>query len=293
MRVRRYPAEALQACGGAPWVDPARRPYVADRTAYVPVREGYAWDEDLPERADRAVQGYQRLGDLVLFHGARPDDAAVRDAAARCRPRGVLWVRGHGGVERIPEVEVLEGEAGEVRHIEAGISYRLDPTRVMFSQGNREEKARLARLVRPGERVADLFAGIGYFTLILARAGARVHAMELNPVAYGYLCRNLDENHLAESVEPACGDCRDLLSGVYDRLVLGHFEASWFLENALAHVRSGSVLHLHAVESRPGELAPELARRATDVGHSLVSSVRTVKKYAPGRLHTVHDLVIL
>lgn len=292
MRVRRCPTGVLRECSQAPWADPARRPYVAEGTAYVPVREGYPWDEELPERTARAVRGYQRLGDLVLFHGSRPDEPAVRDALVRCRPRGVLWLRGHGGIERVPEVEVLAGEAGEVRHVESGIRYRLDPTRVMFSQGNREEKARLGRLVRPGERAADLFAGIGYFTLTLARAGARVHAMEINPVAHGYLCRNLDENGLSDRVETACGDCRDLLSGVYDRLVLGHFDAAGFLEDALAHVRRGSVLHLHAIEERPGALSPALARRAADCGHTLAASVRTVKKYAPGRLHTVHDLVI-
>ena len=292
MRARRYPAGELGACAGADWIDRSRRPFVAGGTAWVPVRDGYEWDEDLTERPTRATRGFQRLGDLVLFHGPRPDDAAVRDAVACCSPRGVLWVRGHAGVERVPGVEVLCGEGGEVVHRENGLVYRLDPSRVMFSGGNREEKARLARMVRPGERMADLFAGIGYFTLPAARAGAGVHAMEINPVAFGYLERNLALNGLTDRIDAVCGDCRDLISGVYDRLVLGHFDAPAFLADALAHVRTGSVLHVHGVERAPGGLAPALARTVADCGLAVASSWRTVKTCGPGRFHTVHDLVI-
>jgi tRNA wybutosine-synthesizing protein 2 len=293
MRARRYPAAELGACAGAEWVDVSRRPFVADGTAWVPVRDGYEWDEELPERSSPAVRGYQRLGDLVLFHGPRPDDAAVSDAVARCSPRGVLWVRGHAGVERVPGVELLLGTAGETVHRENGLVYRLDPSKVMFSEGNREEKARLASIVRPGERTADLFAGIGYFTLPAARAGARVHAMEINPVAFGYLERNLAANELADCVEAECGDCRDLLSGTYDRLVLGHFDAAAFLADAFVHVRRGSVLHVHSVERTPGALGPVLARTAYEHGFAVASSWRTVKSRGPHSSHTVHDLVIL
>ncbi|MDD4137480.1 MAG: SAM-dependent methyltransferase, partial [Methanoregula sp.] len=89
-----------------------------------------------------------------------------------------------------PRTELLWGTAGEVRHRESGYTYILDPQNVMFSMGNRNEKTRIARLIRAGsgnERVADMFAGIGYFTIPMAGAGARVHAMEINPVAFGYL----------------------------------------------------------------------------------------------------------
>lgn len=285
--------DVLPTCARADWADPSRRPFVDGGWAWVPVRDGYDWDEVLPERSNPAARGYQRLGDLILFHGPRPDASAILDSVARSHPRGVLWVRGHGGAERRPVVEILWGEAGEVVHRENGLVYHLDPSRVMFSQGNREEKNRLACMIRPGERTADLFAGIGYFTLPAARAGARVHAMEINPVAFGYLEENLQANGLLDRVDAACGDCRDLLSGVYDRLVLGHFEAPAFLADALAHARAGSVLHVHTIERTPGESAPALARTAAESGFAVSSSCRAVKSSGPGRAHTVHDLVIL
>ena len=91
------------------------------------------------------------------------------------------------------------GHVGEVCHREGGYSYSLDPRKVMFAQGNRGEKVRMARLVREGHagaRVADMFAGIGYFTIPMAGSGAQVHAMEINPVAFAYLEQNIAKNGL-------------------------------------------------------------------------------------------------
>jgi tRNA wybutosine-synthesizing protein 2 len=117
--------------------------------------------------------------------------------------------------------------------------------------------------------------------------------MEINPDAFGYLAANLELNGLADRVEAECGDCRDLLAGTYDRLVLGHFEAPAFLEEALVHVRPGSVLHVHGLERSPGELGPALVRTAAERGFEVASASRTVKTCGPRRFHAVHDLVIL
>ncbi len=43
------------------------------------------------------------------------------------------------------------------------------------------------------------------------------------------------------------GDCRDLLTGTYDRIVMGHFDAISMLPSALLHVHEGSIIHLHSI----------------------------------------------
>jgi tRNA wybutosine-synthesizing protein 2 len=159
---------------------------------------------------------------------------------------------------------------------------------VMFAQGNREERARMGRLVREKERVADLCAGIGYFTIPMAVSGACVHAMELNPVSYRYLEQNITDNHLEELVVASCGDCRELLHGTYDRMVLGHFESLAFLPAALRHARPGSVLHVHSI----GSIEDEIRSLASAAGFSAAISLRRVKKYSPGNDHIVADVVL-
>ncbi|MCM2465725.1 class I SAM-dependent methyltransferase [Methanoculleus oceani] len=288
MRARKVPADALAGCMDAEWVDRTRRPYVRDGTAWVPVREGYFADTDLPERETYRGRGYHLVGDIAVLHGDAPTDEELAAIVGQCRPRGVIRVRDFGGAMRIPDVEILYGTAGEVRHREQGYTFVLDPTRVMFAQGNRTEKARIAALVRPGEQVADMFAGIGYFSIPAARSGARVHAMEINPIAFEYLKRNITANHVRGRVTAEVGDCRGLLSGVYDRVLMGHFDAQSTLADALAHVRSGSVLHVHSI----GDAEDAIRERVAEAGFAAAITSRRVKKYGPHAWHMVQDVTV-
>jgi len=288
VRARKVPATALAGLRDAEWVDRTRRPYVRDGTAWVPVREGYPADEDLPEREVYRGRGYHLVGDVAILHGDAPTDEELAGIIRRCCPRGVIRVKGLVGAMRTPDAEILYGTAGEVRHREEGYTFILDPGRVMFAQGNRNEKVRIAALIRPGERVADMFAGIGYFTIPAASSGATVHAMEINPTAFEYLRRNVIENHVADHVTAEIGDCRALLSGTYDRILMGHFDAPSMLADALAHVHSGSVLHVHSI----GDATPTIREAVTEAGFLATITARRVKKYGPHAWHMVQDVTI-
>ena len=111
--------------------------------------------------------------------------------------------------------------------------------------------------------------------------------MELNPVAYGYLCRNILENRVESRVVPECGDCRDLLTGWYDRIIMGHFESPSFLDAAAGHTLPGGTIHLHAAGPCPPEI-PESWRRW--IGET---SIRRIKKVAPHTWHYVLDLKVV
>ena len=288
MRARRVPAAVLADIVGAEWVDPARRPYVRGGTAWVPVREGHPADADLPERESYRGRGYHRIGDVAVLRGDAPSEAELAAIVEHCRPRGVLLVKGYLGDMRIPDVEILYGSTGEVCHREQGYAFILDPARVMFARGNRNEKARIASLVRPGERVADMFAGIGYFTIPAAAGGAQVHAMEINPIAFEYLRRNSMANHVADRVTAENGDSRILLSGTYDRILMGHFDAPSMLADALAHAHSGSVLHVHSI----GDVRGAIRDATAEAGFTAMVTSRRVKKYGPHAWHMVQDVTI-
>ena len=288
MRVRRIPADALGSVSGCEWVDRTRRPFVSGETAYVPVSEGHPCDESLQSRPAYRGRGYYMIGPVAVIRGERPDPGHVRDIVDWKNPRAVIWIGNHADVERFPVAEVLYGEPGEVIHRESGISYCLDPTRVMFSQGNRNEKERIARLVRPGERIADMYAGIGYFTLPAAKAGGFIHAIEINPVAFDYLVRNIAMNCVAKNVTAECGDSRLRLSGVYDRIIMGHFDSPDSLGVALDHVEPGSVIHVHSSGRSPPDLSTDLSR----AGINAEILVTVVKKTAPRCVHYVQDVVI-
>lgn len=291
MRVRAIRKENSADLGTAGWVDRTRDPYAEGDTLWVPVIASEPCDREIPERKRYRGRGYHMIGDIAVLHGKRPGpDEIAALAAFRC-PQGILWMESLDGITRTPRAQLVYGKCGEVCHREAGISYILDPEKVMFAAGNREEKTRIARMVRDGsrrERIADMFAGIGYFSLPLAQAGADVHAMEINPVAYAYLVRSIGANNLDGTITPALGDCRSLLDGMYDRIVMGHFDAITMLPAALRHAASGSVIHVHSI----GSVEDRVRACAAGAGFSVTIHVHTVKKYRPCAWHMVQDVYL-
>jgi tRNA wybutosine-synthesizing protein 2 len=291
MRTRTVPKDQLPAIAGEDWIDRNRSPHAEGDVAWVPVKEGLACTREIPERRRYAGRGFFMLGNVAVIHGKRPKPEDVDGIVSFRHPDGILWIDSLEDVTRTPRTEILWGEAGEVCHRESGYVYYLDPKKVMFAQGNRNEKMRMARLISEspaGSRVADMFAGIGYFTIPMAGSGAQVHAMEINPVSFGYLKKNIQENNLSLQVQPEPGDCRALLSGAYDRVVMGHFDAIHMLPQVMPHVHEGSVIHLHSIGTVEGAI-----REITEgAGFSPTIEVHKVKKYRPHAWHIVQDVTL-
>ena len=237
---------------------------------------------------------------------------------------------GQPGTYRVPRTRHLAGERDtETVHVEHGIRYGLDPARVMFSPGNQAERVRMGEVVDPDERVFDMFAGIGYFTLPMARAGASVTAAEINPMAFRYLLENAIRNDVSDRVDAYRADCRDLAASVHaDRVVMGYYgsasgsdddggtaetddhasrttedydtrtdEAHAFLPHALDALEPGGVVHYH--EATPESLLWErpldrLETAVDDAGRELtILENRRVKSHSAGVAHVVLDAQVV
>ncbi|WP_178915719.1 class I SAM-dependent methyltransferase family protein [Natronomonas gomsonensis] len=203
----------------------------------------------------------------------------------------VLARGGIDGTRRDPTAEVVAGTGDtETIHVEHGTKYAVDLSRVMFSPGNKAERARMGEVVESDERVFDMFAGIGYFALPMARAGAEVTAAEIDPDSYRLLVENAMLNGVSERFRAVLGDCRNVETTA-DRVVMGYYEAADYLDAALESLVSGGTLHLH--EATPEKLFPErpIARlEAAADGRSVdVLDTRVVKSHSAGVVHGVVD----
>jgi len=280
----------------------ARRPPPAER-----VRERLRAVAGEP-LAEAMPRGYQRLGRVLLLRlppSLLPYGTVL--AKAWQRELGVETVLVHrgpiDGELRRPRLEVLGGTEVETEVVEHGSRWRLDASRLMFAAGNRTERLRFARLVRPGEQVADLFAGIGYFTVPAARAqpDARFVAVEKNPLAFRYLEENLRRNGVAPQVRPVLGDNRTvpLEPGAFHRVLLGYLPSSLpWLPRALELVaRPVGSVHVHLVVDARGarrNAEEAVAAALTQAGASADGPLhaREVKPYGPGRTHAVVDATV-
>jgi tRNA wybutosine-synthesizing protein 2 len=291
MRVRAVRKENAGELVTAAWVDRTRDPFADGDILWVPVRTSESCDREIPERRRYAGRGYYMVGDIAVLHGKEPTLTEIDAVVGFRNPRGILWIQALQDITRTPQSQIVWGSGGEVCHRESGFTYILDPEKVMFSMGNRAEKARIARMVATSdrtERVADMFAGIGYFSIPLGGAGADVHALEINPVAFGYLVRSIEANGLSGRITPSLGDCRHLLSGIYDRIVMGHFDAVTMLPDALRHAAPGSIVHVHSI----GPAEEQVRAHVKSAGFSATIHVHKVKKYRPHAWHMVQDVYL-
>lgn len=248
-----------------------------------------------PEQINALPASYQQLGDICLVKldeklaGAKYKIA--REILKLFPKFRVVCAQGKiSGDYRLPDVEVLAGEERtETLHRENEIVYKIDVSRVMFSKGNQEEKRRLAKLVGPREVVVDMFAGIGYFSLPIAKKcpSCQVYATELNPFAHKLLEENIRLNRLT-NVIPLKGDCAKILANLNfkaDRVLMGLIPDCYsYLPLALKMLKKNGVVHFHRLAREGEELKGLHLKGVKPEGFSVV------KQYRPRINHVVCDL---
>lgn len=202
-------------------------------------------------------------------------------------------VSGVSGEFREPDMTLLYGPSGESVKLENGIRYCFDVTKVMFASGNLAERKRMKCLDCTGETVVDMFCGIGYFTLPLAKySGARrVFACEKNPQSYRFLLKNLALNEI-NNVIPLLGDNRDIPGKAFaDRILMGYVQTtSVFVPKALEMAKPGCMIHYH--DTFPVGKEEEMIREIFDryCSEYTIERIIEVKSFAPGVSHYVADI---
>ncbi|MBR1452312.1 MAG: class I SAM-dependent methyltransferase family protein [Candidatus Methanomethylophilaceae archaeon] len=207
-------------------------------------------------------------------------------------------VMGVSGEFRQPSMEIIYGTDTESVRLENGIRYGFDVTKVMFASGNTDERMRMRKLDCTGETVVDMFAGIGYFTLPLAKysCARRVFACEKNPESYQFLCRNIRDNELTGKVIPILSDNRNLLGKHFaDRILMGYVQTtSEFVPKALSMIRPGGIIHYHDtfyVNEYEDRIRSIFDSNCGEDGYEILR-IHEVKSYAPSVSHYVADIRI-
>ena len=248
---------------------------------------------------ERAPHSWGVIGDVILVEF--PPDCVRRETIAEA----LLEIHGNAqtvlargeidGPYREPAVSVVAGEGRtETVHREHGIAYALDLATVMFSPGNKAERARMRRVASPGEQIFDMFAGVGYFSLPMAAGGARVTAAEVNPAAFGFLLENATRNGVRDRLSPHLADCRTVRTDA-DRVVMGHYDAPDYLEAAMDALRPGGTLHCHAAVREDRRDEPVMRLHDLVAGRNRTveqTDLRTVKTTGERWEHVVLDAQI-
>ncbi|GAB4319748.1 MAG: class I SAM-dependent methyltransferase family protein [Promethearchaeota archaeon] len=265
------------------------------------------------EQLGSLPRGFQQLADVVILNLREellPHKREIAEAYLRLvsHAKSVYLRKGpvRGRFREPGEFELLAGPPrSEVVHKENGVYFKFDFHKVMWSKGNLHERRYLPTLVADGESVLDMFAGIGYFSLMIGvhARPRQVWAVEWNPVAYKYLVENVALNGLEGVVRPVFGDC-EWVCGMLcregfqaDRIVMGVLPAPKdYLDAALSVARpEGCVVHYEGLaDDRDVEpLFSDVVAAAESVGYGAkLLDHRFVKSYGPRVDHAVLDVFV-
>ncbi len=214
--------------------------------------------------------------------------------------RVVAQDRGVAGAFRVRELEIVAGERRTTTvHTEFGLRYRVDVSAAYFSPRLGSERGRVAGQVRAGEVVADPFAGVGPYAVLIARRREpkRVIASDANPVAVDFLRRNVAANR-ADLVEVRAGDARVVLRAVapVDRVILDlPHSAMDFLPDAVAALGPRGTVHVYAIlEDADREDRAVAVRDLVENRGRHMEAIRAhvVRAYAPTQHHVAFDVTV-
>ncbi|MDG6920143.1 MAG: class I SAM-dependent methyltransferase family protein [Nitrososphaerota archaeon] len=226
------------------------------------------------EGAGRVSSGVDVVGDIAIVRlaGFTPrEKAKVADAILEEMRNVKVVMEQEGGIEGEFRLRKLVRLAGEARtttvHRENGCSFMVDVEKAYFSPRLSTERLRIARLVGRDERVLNMFAGVGPFSVLIAKvSGARVTSCEMNEVAADLHEANDRLNKVDGLVTVVRGDAASLPGSLrerFDRVLMPHpSEADKYLRGAIEMTKGTGTIHYyrHVLGEDEGEAKGALRR---------------------------------
>jgi tRNA (guanine37-N1)-methyltransferase len=202
---------------------------------------------------------------------------------------------------RLRQLKFLAGKKTSVTvHKENNCAFKLDVQETFFSPRLNFERQRVSKTdIKRGECIVDLFAGVGPFSIQIARVNdVNVYAFDINPKAIKYLKKNITLNELKGSIYPYNKNVKDLLNPTdslgaslqqnVDRIIMNLPKRSLDFVDLVAKLakEEGCIIHNYQFCSKPQSIQKaiqNLKKRLNlfKLGLAEVKQARVVKSYSP------------
>ena len=274
----------------------------------------------------KLVKSYDLIGDILVIR-IPPDVYAQREVIAEAlhtiypRMRTIAAVPLYAHTDeryRTRALEVIWGEERlETTYKEHGCRFKANLKHVFLTPRLSHERMRIAQKVIPGETIINMFAGVGCFSILIAKLQPRtkIYSIDVNPHAFDYMKENVALNKVDGQVIPVLGDAREeteKLRGVADRVLMPLPEqAHAFLPSAVraldldkgirgAGTEAEGVIHYYAVSTgrkEPALFSVPFKRAQASIASAFGGSVRIeldeqriVRSVGPRTYHVALDL---
>ncbi len=177
-----------------------------------------------PEDLAIVSNSYDIVGDIVIMKFTETSRRHCQDIA-----RVILSLHKNvktilaqiGPVSGDFRLRKLQHVAGEYKtntvHRESGCMFAVDVDKCYFSPRLLYERRRIAELVKKDEVVINMFAGVGSFSIVIAKHSevAKVYSIDVNPTAIQFMRENIRLNRVYGKVIPIFGDSKEVVKGKF------------------------------------------------------------------------------
>jgi len=265
-----------------------------------------------PSSLRKVYSAFDLVGDIAIIKIA-PDNQDAADLIAKkllqtnkCVKTVLSPISPVKGEHRIRTLKVLAGEnRTQAKHRESGCTFYVDVEKCYFSPRLSGERLRIASQVSPGEVVINMFAGVGCFSLIIAKTmpSARIFSIDINPTAYLYMVENIRVNRVCGTVVPILSDAKTAvesqLLGTADRVLMPLPEKAFdYLPVALAALKKEGgwiyyhdFMHAYRYENPLALVERKVADKLTALGVKFIfASSRVIRSTGPNWFQVVVDI---
>ena len=255
-------------------------------------------------------QKWKKIGNILVADFSQIDtidlDHVSLIYAEILKVKTVLQKYRVNGELRRPEItEILFGHDTETEITEYGLKYKMDLSKTMWSPGNTGWRAVLDGPDKVSsfynfdnpKVIIDYFAGIGYFTIQLAKSypDANIISIDKNPDSIEYLKKNLKINNI-DNVDVLNDDCRNI-NRKADVIHLGYISNTLdFLEHARNNLNDNGIAIFHESYNNSWlgfkkrsdwRGIPTKFNRLMENNGFAVEKFERVKFYGPSKSHVV------
>lgn len=260
------------------------------------------------DEINRLVSAFDQIGDIVviripqsLYH-KRMEIGKILLSEIKVVNRVFCQVADIGGEYRTRSLELVAGQGDTLTtYRENGCTFQVDVERVFFTPRLATERARISEMVRPHEKILNMFGGVGMFSIQMAKKNhCTVYNVDINPQATSLCICNLRLNRLKGSIMPITNDASVICQNMpdtFDRIVMPLPERTdEFLDDAISAIKDTGIIHYysHIHADRKQHAVPatkEHFDNLSPVSHRIVGG-RLVRAVGPRYYQTVIDVVI-
>ena len=261
-------------------------------------------DELTPEEIENLKTSFDTIGDIVILE--IPDELQdkkqlIGDAAYKFTKRKAIYMKKSAikGTIRVRDLEFLSGVDDSLTiHKEHGVRLKLDVREVYFSPRLATERKRVMESVKDGEKILDMFCGIGPFPIVIARnKDVNITAVDINEAAIKYLDENVKLNKLKGNIESHCGDVREVSKGFktkFDRIIMNLPGLAYsFLDVAIDLIEDDGIINYYEFSDSYEQGIKRLNEAASGAEKKVeILNTRKVKSISPDEWHVSIDAKI-